>query len=219
MIERQRGRGGAARIAFGHLFHRNKNIVVRVAALLADSGHAGNRFAAAAEIRAFAREVHPRFIAFRRDDGLIHGAVAIIDRSNLILRAGSITLRAQITRRLAEWTFDDSLVRDQHSFDYDLGIGGNQEVLSKSFRRNETQGFAQVTADDVVLANFKRSAIASAHMIGRVMAEHRGDRHFFIARLVVAVLITMLTIFCCHKPSPRHAARIVSPATLSRQVE
>jgi len=38
------------------------------------------------------------------------------------------------------------------------------------------------------------------------------------ARLVVAILITMLTIFCCHRPLPKHAARIVSLMPPKRQV-
>ena len=55
VIERQRGRRGAARIAFGHFFHRDKDIVMSVAALLADGGYPRHRFPAAAQVGAFAR--------------------------------------------------------------------------------------------------------------------------------------------------------------------
>ncbi len=134
MIERQCGSGGAPGIAFGHLFHRNENIVVRVAALLANRGDAGNGFAAAAQIGAFARQIHPRLVAFRRDDRLVHRAVAIINRLYFIVNTSRVALRPEITRRFTERTFDDSASRFQHAFDDDFGVGRDQQIVAESFR-------------------------------------------------------------------------------------
>src|SRR5262249_32847440 len=128
------GCGGATRIPFRHLLHGDENIVMGVAALLTNRCHAGNRFAAAAKVSSFARQIHPRLIAFRCNHGLIHGAVAKIDGFYLVLGASGIALGSEITRRLAEWTFDNAFVWYQHSLDDDLGIPRNQKILTESFR-------------------------------------------------------------------------------------
>src|SRR6266545_4388334 len=106
---------------------------MRMAALLTYSGNASNRFSAAAEIRAFARQIHPRLVAFGRDDRLIHSAVAVVDCADLILGAGGVALRAEITRRFAEWPFDDALVRDQHALDDDFRVGRDEQIVAKRF--------------------------------------------------------------------------------------
>src|SRR5262249_46821655 len=134
VIESQRSGGGTTRIPFRHLLHGDENIVVRVATLLTNRRHAGHRFAAAAKVSSLARQIHPRLITFRCNDGLIHGAIPIIDGSYLVLGASGIALRSQIPRRLAERTLDNAFVWYQHSLDDDLGIRRNQKILTESFR-------------------------------------------------------------------------------------
>jgi hypothetical protein len=135
VIESQRSSGGPAGIAFRHLLHGDKNIVVGVPALFTNRRDTWNGFAAAAQIGSFARQIHPGLIPFRRDDRLIHGAVTIIDCSDLVLGASGVALGPEITRCLAERTLDNALVRYQHSLDDDLRVGRNQKIFAEGFRR------------------------------------------------------------------------------------
>src|SRR5262249_20795236 len=125
VVEGQGGGGGARRIAFGQLFHRDKNIVVRVPALLADGGNAGDRFTAATQVSTFARQIHPGLVTFRRDDRLIHGAVTVVDRLHFVVHAGRVALWSEIARRFAERSFDHAAARPEHAFDHDFRIRRN----------------------------------------------------------------------------------------------
>ena len=156
-----------------------------MAALLANRGDAGNGFAAAAQVSAFARQIHPRLVALRRDDGLIHRAVAIINGLYFIVNAGRVTLRPEITRRFAERTFDDAASRFQHAFDDDFSVGRDQQIVAESFRRDQPQRFTEIAADDVVLADFERPAVAGAHVERRMVAQYRGDRHVHVVLFVI----------------------------------
>jgi len=51
----------------------------------------------------------------------------------------------------------------------------------------QAERFAEISADHIVLAHFERAAVAGAHVVRRMMAEHCSDRHFFVARFIVAV--------------------------------
>src|SRR5258705_5957122 len=185
VIESQRGGGGARRIPFGQFFHRDENIVMRVAALLADRCDAWYRLAAAAQIGAFARQIHPRLVALRRNYRLVHGAVAVVDRLNLVFDASRVTLRTEITRRFTEGAFNHTTARLEHAFDDDFSVRGNEQIVAKRFRSNQAQRFAQVAADHIVLADFERSAVASAHVVGRMMTEHGRHGHLLIVFFVV----------------------------------
>ena len=74
-----------------------------------------------------------------------------------------------------------ALVRNQNAFDDDFCVGRNEQIVAKSFRRNQAQRFAEIPADDIVLAHLERAAVAGPHVIGRMMAEHGGDGHLFVA--------------------------------------
>src|SRR4030095_7203322 len=124
---------------------------------------------------------------------LIHGAVTIIDRSDLVLRASGIALGPKITRCLAERTLDNSFVRYQHSLDDDLRVGRNQKILAEGFRRCEAERLAQITANDVVLTHFERPAVARAHVECGVMTEYGRDGHFLVPRLIIAIDLPQVT--------------------------
>ncbi len=62
---------------------------------------------------------------------------------------------------------------------------GNQQIVAEGFRRDQAQRFAHVAADHVVLAHFKRAAVAGAHVECRMMAEHGCHRHLHVVVFVV----------------------------------
>src|ERR1051326_7037373 len=114
MSEGDPGRAAAGALTFAHakkVLVFDVDIVVEDEDVLrvielADRRDTRHRLAAAAEISALAREVHPRLVPFRRDHRLVHAAFPVIDRAHLVLDAGRVALRAEGARRLAERTFD-----------------------------------------------------------------------------------------------------------------
>ena len=50
----------------------------------------------------------------------------------------------------------------------------------------EAQRLLHIAADDIVLADLERPAVAGAHLIGRMMADHRRHRTFFAGLFVAA---------------------------------
>ena len=156
-----------------------------MAAHLAHRGHAGHRLAATPEIGAFPRQVHPRLVAFRRDDGLEHGPLAPVHGRDLVLHAGGVALRPEIARGLAEGTLHHPLVGLEQPFDDHLGIRRDEEVVAPGGGRREPEGLLHVAADDVELAHLERAAVARAHVVGRVMPQHGGHGTLHVVILVV----------------------------------
>src|SRR5262249_28801822 len=181
------GSGRPARISFRHFFHGDKHVVMGMASRLAHCGHTGHSLTNPPEIGSLARKIHPRFVAFRRDDRLTHSTLAICDRAHFIVGRAYVTLGSEIAWCLTERSFDDPFFGQQGTFDYDLSIRGDEQVVTPDLGWCEPQRFSQVTANDVVLVHLERSGVTRAHVEGRVVTKNRRHRTFKIMLLVVAV--------------------------------
>src|SRR4029077_1535960 len=121
VIDGQRRGGCPTRISLRHLFHGDKDVVMSVASRLTHCRHTRHSLPNPPEISSLSRKIHPRFVAFRCDDRLTHSALAVWDRTHVIMGRADVTLMSEITRCGSKGPFDDSLSRQQGAFDYDLG--------------------------------------------------------------------------------------------------
>ena len=116
----------------------------------------------------------------------MHRAAPARDRAHFIVRRLLKTLHAQIAVYFTERSFDHAFAGQERAFDDDFGVSGHEQSFAPGFRRRQPQRLLQVAADDFIFADFERPTVASAHLIGRMMTDHRGDRTFFIGFFVAA---------------------------------
>jgi hypothetical protein len=140
-IPSERRRSRPSGVAFRHFLHRYKDVEQRVAPACADCLNAGYGFPAAPEIRTFARQIHPRFVALRRKDGRVHGAAPPSDRTHFIMCRLLISLHTEIAVHFAEGSLDQTLPRQERAFDDDLGIRWDEQSFAPDFRGHEAQWF------------------------------------------------------------------------------